>query len=709
MNEINNNINNNYINNNYFIKKDRLKNFLNENIKNETPKKNKNKENENKENINSKGEFTKYANNLFQLNHKLSLKHTHYKLGNNSNTRIKTDFPYSNSDISNSDLHNSSQRTFLLYDQSILKKFNTISEDTLNNFVTPKFKNRKEYISKTSRNKLPAISNNNLQCSFNLSNRDENKRISQYINYRKSRNQKKPIKILSTDNESLSDPMNSNYFSKTWLFNTENINRSTMRHYSFNYRNSLSERSKNNNIKPKNFSFYSKKLKSNNNLQLNRNFIFYIKNLRKKKNSNANKEKKIFYLTDSELQKKRNKNVKENYNERRLKTINLKTNKYLKKKVSQLSKISESGSTTKINDNSFSKNYYSDEKKGKISNLLLNKKNKKNIKINHSEKEITTSDNNNFAIIEKKTNSKICTPKNNIDFINKILFNKKLNKLTQITEKKNLLFKNQIIDKIKLIDNNRNLKKENLYNVTEHIIISYKIEHEKRTENNFDNKFKDEKSDNEYIKELKIDKHLSKISLNFEIKYITSLCSYNYTHILLNQYYIQKNLLEFYFLLNLYELIFIHKYIDKTNEENRPLLVNFSLENAPLSTLKQSKKSEILFFEHGLKQISFQNFTFIWKFCRLDFEFFFGNKPIIKEEKELSKRRASVIFSILKQSKKGNNKFLGKTAWKFLLKTNVKFKDSENKDNLKLNKSILRNALRRNDFYIRESKIRKKR
>ena len=99
MNEINNNINNNYINNNYFIKKDRLKNFLNENIKNETPKKNKNQENENKENINSKGEFTKYANNLFQLNHKLSLKHAYYKIGNNSNTRIKTDVPYSNSDI----------------------------------------------------------------------------------------------------------------------------------------------------------------------------------------------------------------------------------------------------------------------------------------------------------------------------------------------------------------------------------------------------------------------------------------------------------------------------------------------------------------------------------------------------------------------------------------------------------------------------------
>ena len=104
MNDLSNNINNNIKHNN-FIKKDKLKNFLNEKIINESPIKNRQIEEENKENINSKGEFRKYSNNLFQLNQKLSLKHTHYKLGNNSNnTRIKTDVPYSNSDISNSDL-----------------------------------------------------------------------------------------------------------------------------------------------------------------------------------------------------------------------------------------------------------------------------------------------------------------------------------------------------------------------------------------------------------------------------------------------------------------------------------------------------------------------------------------------------------------------------------------------------------------------------
>ena len=684
---------------------------MNNKIKNDSPNKIKKI---NKETINSKGEFSKYANNLFQLNHKLSLKHAYYKIGNNSNTRIKTDVPYSNSDISNSDLHNSSQRTFLLYDQSILKKFNTLTEDNYNNFLSPKYKNRKEYISKTSRNKLPRISNNNLQCSFNLSNRDENKRISQYINYRKSRNQKKPIKILSIDNESLSDPMNSINFSKTWFFNTEKMNKPKIRHYSYNFhKNSLSERSKSNNFTPKNLSSYIK-LKNSNNLKLkdviSRNFISNAKFLRKKKNSNTNREKKKFYLTDSEIQKNKKKNNKrENFNERRLKTINLKTNKHLRKQVSQLSKISESGSTTKIydiNDNSFNKNYYSDEKKSKISHLLLNnKKSKKNLKINHSEKEITSSDKNNFIIIEKKPTSKYLTPKNNTILINKV-FNKKTSKLTQKTD---LLFKNQILDKIRLIDEKRNLKKQHLYNITENIIIAFKIEHEKNTENNFDNKFKNEKSDNEYIKELKIDKNLSKVKEFFKNNYITQLCSYNYSHILLNQHYIQKNLLEYYFLLNLYELIFIHKYIDKTSEENRYLLVNFSLKNAPLSTLKQSKKNEMIFFKDGLNKISFVNFTFIWKFCRLDFEFLFCNKAILKEERDLSKKRASVIFSILKQSKKTNNKFLGKTAWKYLLKSKIKFKDNEIKDNKKLNKSIFRNALIRNNFYIRQSKIKKKR
>ena len=712
MNDLSNNINNNIKHNN-FIKKDKLKNFFNEKIINESPIKNRQIEEENKENINSKGEFRKYSNNLFQLNQKLSLKHTHYKLGNNSNnTRIKTDVPYSNSDISNSDLHNSSQRTFVLYDQSFLKKFNIISEDNYNNnIMNQNFKYRKEYISKTSRNELPKISNNNLQCSFNLSNRDEKRKISQYINYRKSRNQKKPIKILSIDNDSLSDQIVN--LSKTCFFNKEKINIPEIRHYSFNYhKNSLSERRKSSTKKTKTIAFYNKKLKSNMNLRLkdvlNRNFISNSKFFRKKKSSKVNNKKQIFYLTDSELQKKKNKKIVGNINQRKLKTINIRTNKNFQKQLTQLSKISESCSTTKImdmNDNSFITHYLSDEKKEKISDLLLHKKYKKNVKIKHSEKEITSSDNNNFYILEKKLSSKYFTPKNNTNIINKILNNKKSNKLVKIAEKKNLSFKNQILNKIKLIDENRNIYKENLYHITEHIIMSFKIEHEKSTEINFENKFKNEKSDNEYIKELKIDKHIHKITEKFEKDYIISLCSYNASFFLLNLNYIQKNLLEYYFLLNLYELIFIHKYIDKTNEENRPLLVNFSLENEPLSTLKQNKKSQIMFFTDGLKKISFQNFTFIWRFCRLDFEIIFCKKSDLIEEKELSKKRTSVIFSILKQSKKTNNKFLGKTAWKYLIKNNLKLKDNEKNEN----KSIFRKALIRNKFYTRESKEKKKR
>jgi hypothetical protein len=112
-----------------------------------------------------------------------------------------------------------------------------------------------------------------------------------------------------------------------------------------------------------------------------------------------------------------------------------------------------------------------------------------------------------------------------------------------------------------------------------------------------------------------------------------------------------------------------------------------------------------MFFTDGLKKISFQNFTFIWRFCRLDFEIIFCKKSDLIEEKELSKKRTSVIFSILKQSKKTNNKFLGKTAWKYLIKNNLKFKDNEKNEN----KSIFRKALIRNKFYTRESKEKKKR
>jgi hypothetical protein len=85
-------------------------------------------------------------------------------------------------------------------------------------------------------------------------------------------------------------------------------------------------------------------------------------------------------------------------------------------------------------------------------------------------------------------------------------------------------------------------------------------------------------------------------------------------------------------------------------------------------------------------------------FCRKDFEFEFTTKPL-KEQLEFSKRRASVIFNCLKCGKSQNNKFLGKTAWKYLIKKNMKLQN-EKKETTKF--SLFRNALKRNHFYSRK-------
>ena len=109
-------------------------------------------------------------------------------------------------------------RTVLFYEPKV-KKFNSINEDLY------KFK----HLSLTSKKKnyFPKIVHNHYQ-SFNvsLSVRDENKRFFQYIENKKSRNQKQkqPIKLLSIDTESISDTLNSYSMSKTFKsFNKENF------------------------------------------------------------------------------------------------------------------------------------------------------------------------------------------------------------------------------------------------------------------------------------------------------------------------------------------------------------------------------------------------------------------------------------------------------------------------------------------------------
>ena len=676
-NNINNcNINKNNNNSNINIKKDKPFNVKVQNFfKNELNKPKSIIKNDN----NLKSKFNLYTKNLFQYYDRTSkIKHIPYKTGNNSNTIIKTDAPYSNSDNSISSGHNSSQRTVLFYEPKV-KKFNSINEDLY----------KLKHLSLTSKKKnyFPKIVHNHYQ-SFNvsLSVRDENKRFFQYIENKKSRNQKQkqPIKLLSIDTESISDTLNSYSMSKTFKsFNKENIGtRPKIKFHS--YREIPKLIPENINKKIPNFHSHQKiknkikKIKSNNNL-LSKSVVL-------KKKKSCNKINHI-YLTDSEIKSKNDKNR----NDKTLKLFVINIKRRQNKKISQLSKISESNSTTKLIGNSSNKSihkkYFSDDKIGKSSKSLLNEsKITKNHSINGTENEKSSSD--KTLIIKKKLSPKKLKVNDSNSPNNKQLKKK--------TNKRNNGFEIDISLKLNLINENRTLKKKTFLENVEKVIIHFKISHEKKIEHDFQNKFLNNKNKNihEFIKDKKDSKHI-KI---FKKNYVNILCHQKFTVMPLNQYFIQNNFLEKYFIMHLYELIFIHKYFDFPDDSPSSIIDNFLIKDPP------KKKSTIVFGQKGLyfdlnkNNGFFQNFVYVSLFCRKDFEFEFTTKPL-KEQLEFSKRRASVIFNCLKCGKSQNNKFLGKTAWKYLIKKNMKLQN-EKKETAKF--SLFRNALKRNHFYLRK-------
>ena len=390
-----------------------------------------------------------------------------------------------------------------------------------------------------------------------------------------------------------------------------------------------------------------KKIKSNNNL-LSKSVVL-------KKKKSCNKINHI-YLTDSEIKSKNDKNR----NDKTLKLFEINIKRRQNKKISQLSKISESNSTTKLIGNSSNKSihkkYFSDDKIGKSSKSLLNEsKITKNHSINGTENEKSSSDKS--LIIKKKLSPKKLKVNDSNSPNNKQLKKK--------TNKRNNGFEIDISLKLNLINENRTLKKKTFLENVEKVIIHFKISHEKKIEHDFQNKFLNNKNKNihEFIKDKKDSKHI-KI---FKKNYVNILCHQKFTVMPLNQYFIQNNFLEKYFIMHLYELIFIQKYFDVPDDSPSSIIDNFLIKDPP------KKKSTIVFGQKGLyfdlnkNNGFFQNFVYVSLFCRKDFEFEFTTKPL-KEQLEFSKRRASVIFNCLKCGKSQNNKFLGKTAWKYLIK-----------------------------------------
>ena len=638
----------------------------------------------NEYNDNSRNTYNKYKQDLPKLFFQSQKKTPLINSSNSKNiTVIKTDVPISNSDNSFSSSYNSSARTFLFYEPKI-RKFNSMKRENENisrnkkKNSTLSYFNSIDNINKTERNislkkDLPDFINNNIYKTVCLTERNENKNLLNNIML-KSISEKEPIKINTNSNKTIINQKQNFFLNKNSnTSDKSNIKRKPIKFSSFN------NLSNNNNTSKEDKRKFRKK-KETKTYILNRN-SFNLEN-------NNNKNLKLHYNSDDggDFKKK----IIENINKNLLKTFTISSDK----KNNSLSKISEV-----VNDSlnkSYCKSHFGGNGKETIKQILLGKNNDNPIKQNLNANSFLNLDYSNDSDFEDNSSGSVKSKKEiqNLSFY----LNKKLclskNNIRKIKVDKKNLFENQISDKLISIQKNININQDKTLILIQkgksNLIIKSQKDMNEKLKKNVKKGIKE--SSKIYISYFKKDNELDKKIKKMGRNYLCLLKIKN--KINLNRSFIQDKLFPNYFELDIYELIFMQKYFGKYSQ-----IIN----NQTINNFDKNIKQTVS--QNSLAPINYdflprKDFLFICSFYKTDFEYEIKNKFTQKKFIPLEQKKNNRKSIINKNNQ--TNRFIRRSAWKFLFTKEMINNKKEN------NKFLLNNALSRNNFYSRYDIYKKK-
>ena len=399
-------------------------------------------------------------------------------------------------------------------------------------------------------------------------------------------------------------------------------------------------------------------------------FINTINGYSKKKTMKLN-------IIDSNINKinKKKKNNQFHYNSDDGINIKIKVNKIQKQffkenslKLNNLSKISENVNNENLNK-SFSKLYG----KEKIKKILLGESDN----LNDNSNECDYEDNKSESQMSKKELKSI----NSCLKMNLCLFYKKKTNSKIKKYKQYKIFEEGISDKLNKIKKNSNVNKEKILKLLQNKIYNFitesnnkiKKEREKRSLKTLNqiNKIYIPLIIKNTKQNIKIIKQFEKLYFKL-LKIATFIVDPNIN-------YIKDILLLNYCQIDIPNLILKKKYLEKDNQIENPIIINFQINNQTrkLRTIRSIKRRDC-------SQLSFDNSLFIYSFCKKDIEYEVKNYNwIIK-----------IISNNINQLNK-NNIILKKNEWKF-----NSIKQNDNNKNEK-NKKLFNSLLTKNDFYTR--------